>query len=905
MKHYCVISHTHWDREWYKTQEQFRLSLIDLIDHVLEILDEQPNYVFHMDAQTIVFEDYWEIKPEMKDKCCKYIKEGRLLVGPWYVQNDFFLTSGEATIRNLLLGMQQADKMGRCSITAYMPDQFGLISQLPQILKGFHMDHCVFGRGYDGWYIDEEGNMQKEKRPAEFLWQSPNGSEILAVCMSNWYNNAQRFSSNIDKAVGLVNGIEKSFEGVATTPYLLLMNGVDHLEAQEDLLPILDAVQQKLPEGDKIYQTTLTEYAQLIKQSISHENMTVRKGELKDGTHWNLLKDVTSSRMYLKVSNCELQNMLEHRLEPLYSMLELKGMKNIYPAGQLDYLWKMLIRNHAHDSICGCSHDAVHRHMEERFAAIKEMGMDLQKRGMSTIASHVREEVNPDDYLIVVFNALEQNRTEVIEITIDVLEEDHPKGICIFSPEGEEVPFTIVDEFLVNKSVFSPINLPGCLPVKRYIVRMVAQDVPAFGYLAYRIKTDCATKSLQKPRVTIHQDERGYCIENTHLKVDVHSSGRVDMLHKQSGIQYKDFLTIQDAADVGDVYMSYAMPGDEPIDICNETPSIMVDTNDDLLVKLRLHYDVLLPKEYDRKIEQRSEELVRVSMDICLELDAESESLKIGFKIDNQAKDHRVRALIKTGIASDCTIASAPFDFVVRDKSSIDTRICNETEQNSGLVTIEGNGQAVSILNKGVYGYENLQAEEGTLAFTILRSTSEIAGYLETGDGAWSAPENQCLRSAECEIAVLPQAGEDILAKAAFSSKAFQNPLFAHSEPADVRKFSGGRPAVQDTSIAELFYREIPHKDVHMKLKDQLFVLEGQGLQVTACKKAFNRDGYIVRFFNLQDIDVDAVLHLKDMSISRIYRTNLGEIDRQEMQILDGRLEIAVKGKEIVTLFLQ
>jgi alpha-mannosidase len=189
MKHYCVISHTHWDREWYKTQEQFRLSLIDLIDHLLEILDTQPDYIFHMDAQTIVFEDYWEIKPEMKEKCCQYIKEGRILVGPWYVQNDFYLTSGEATVRNLLLGMDQADKMGKCSLTGYMPDQFGLISQLPQILRGFDINHCVFGRGYDGWYIDDAGNMQKEKRPAEFMWRSPNGSEILAVCMSNWYNN--------------------------------------------------------------------------------------------------------------------------------------------------------------------------------------------------------------------------------------------------------------------------------------------------------------------------------------------------------------------------------------------------------------------------------------------------------------------------------------------------------------------------------------------------------------------------------------------------------------------------------------------------------------------------------------------------------------------------------------------
>ena len=103
MTHYCVISHTHWDREWYLTQEVFRLKLADLIDHVLALLEREAEYVFHLDAQTIVLEDYFEIRPENETHCRKMIAEGRLLIGPWYVQNDFMLTSGEATVRNLLL----------------------------------------------------------------------------------------------------------------------------------------------------------------------------------------------------------------------------------------------------------------------------------------------------------------------------------------------------------------------------------------------------------------------------------------------------------------------------------------------------------------------------------------------------------------------------------------------------------------------------------------------------------------------------------------------------------------------------------------------------------------------------------------------------------------------------------
>ena len=905
MKHYCVISHTHWDREWYKTQEQFRLSLIDLIDHLLEILDTQPDYIFHMDAQTIVFEDYWEVRPEMKEKCCKYIKEGRILAGPWYVQNDFFLTSGEATVRNLLIGMEQADKMGHCSMTGYMPDQFGLISQLPQILRGFDIDHCVFGRGYDGWYIDNAGNMQKEKRPAEFMWRSPDGSEVLAVCMSNWYNNAQRFSADVDKAVGLTQSIANAFEGVATTPYLLCMNGVDHLEAQEDLLPILDEVQKRLPVDEKIYQTTLEHYVEMVRNAVSAEDIAVHVGELKEGTHWNLLKDVTSSRQYLKSANSELQNMLENRLEPLYATLELNGMKGIYPSGQLDYLWKMLIRNHAHDSICGCSNDAVHRHMEDRFAAIREMGTELQTRGMAVLASRVREGVSKDDYLVVVFNGLEHNRTETVEVTIDMLEEDHSENICIINYNGEVIPFTILEEYSVNKSVFSPINLPGCISVRRYRIRMVAHDVPAFGYLVYRVQNHAKFIPELKDKVEVVQTDNGYRLENPYLQLCVHTSGRVDLIQKEVGIVYEDFLTIQDVADVGDVYMSYAMPNDIAIDARDYVPSITIEENDEFLGKIQMTYELWIPSCYDRDGKIRSEKKVRVPIHICFELDVESRALKLGFQIHNVAKDHRVRACIRTGISSDCTTVLAPFDVVVRDKTSIDPRICNETEPNSGMVTIFHEGQGISVLNRGIYGYENLQAEQGTLAFTILRSTSEIAGYLETGDGAWSAPENQCLRVIECEMAILPQSGNEIVQKAVYASKEYQNPMMTQSEPADIRKFSGGRAAVQDTGIAELFYREIPYADVNMGLQGHGISLNHESLLITAFKKSYDRTGYILRFFNMEDYPVDAVLDFGELNISKVWKTNLKESTRDELQVFDNYVKIHTQGKEIVTLFIK
>ena len=90
-----VISHTHWDREWYLTREKSRFMLIELVDRLLRLLAKQPNYVFMLDGQTIVLEDYLEIKPEKEEEISALIKAGRLRIGPWYVLTDEFLISGE------------------------------------------------------------------------------------------------------------------------------------------------------------------------------------------------------------------------------------------------------------------------------------------------------------------------------------------------------------------------------------------------------------------------------------------------------------------------------------------------------------------------------------------------------------------------------------------------------------------------------------------------------------------------------------------------------------------------------------------------------------------------------------------------------------------------------------------
>lgn len=899
-----MISHTHWDREWYQTQEEFRLRLIDLFDHLLETLDQNPEYVFHMDAQTIVFEDYWEIKPEMKEKCCKYIREGRILAGPWYVQNDFFLTSGEATVRNLLIGMKQANEMGDCAKSGYTPDQFGLISQLPQIYKGFGLDHCVFGRGYATIVENNDGTVERKNKPAEFIWKSPDGSEILGICMSHWYNNAQRFSADIDKAYCLVKNIEESFKGVATTPYLLLMNGVDHLECQPDLFPILEQVQTRLSEEEKIYQTTLEQYAECIRNAKSAQEMPIEVGELTQGTNDDLLADTASSRIYLKTQNSDLQNMLENRLEPLYTLLALSGVDGVYPAGELDYLWKMLIRNHAHDSICGCSTDAVHRHMEDRFAALKEMGNELQRRGMKQIAAHVTAGMDEKDYQIVVFNALERVRTEVIDVVIDIVEEDEPQGIRITDINGNVVPFEVLEHTTLIKSVFPAINLPGRVNTVRYKIRMVAADVPAFGYVTYRVETGHVTASYEVKQPIAYKKGQNYYLQNDAVEAVILPSGCINLLHKESGHCYEDILTIQDTADIGNAYIYQAIEGDTYIDIKEFTPDITIEETGEFVGQIRLHYDMTLPAYYDETTGKRSSETVNQPINIFIGLKKDAEALELRFIVDNKAKDHRMSAHICTGLKSDFTYATSPYDVVVRNKWDIDKRICNETQHNSGMVAIAEGDMALAILNRGTYGYEHLQSQQGTLTFPLVRANGRISDVGVLDDGCWKIPENQCLRTIETELALLPQKNLH-LSKAVFTSKAYQNPLMVQCEPNDLKKFMGGRPAVQDTSIAEVFYQPIPHAEVQLARESSKFYLEGEGLHVSAFRKAFDRSGYILRFYNATEEVAEGILHMGNFQISNIWKTNLAETARNELKIIDNKISLSVKAKEIVTLFFK
>src|SRR5258708_6303193 len=143
-----IVPHTHWDREWYAPFQVYRVELVHLVDELLELLESDAHYRrFLLDGQTVVLDDYLEVRPGAEAAIAKLVGDGRLQIGPWSVLMDEFMVSGETIVRDLQHGLARADELGRAMEVGYLPDMFGHIAQMPQLLRLAGLEHAVVWRG--------------------------------------------------------------------------------------------------------------------------------------------------------------------------------------------------------------------------------------------------------------------------------------------------------------------------------------------------------------------------------------------------------------------------------------------------------------------------------------------------------------------------------------------------------------------------------------------------------------------------------------------------------------------------------------------------------------------------------------------------------------------------------------
>jgi alpha-mannosidase len=348
---YLVVPHTHWDREWYLPFEQFRLLLGERVDGVLDTLEADDTFTsFTLDGQAIVLEDYLDVRPEHEGRLRALLAAGRLEVGPSYVLPDEILVGGESLVRNLLLGRRVCRRFGvEPSGAGYLPDSFGHPEQLPQILAGFGIRTLLFSRGL-GDELDDLGVV--------FRWRA-GPAEVVACQMLPHYDNFARLGWHHD-AEARVRGIVERFGELvrrAGQDEILLANGSDHLPIEPELPGTLEELRQTFGAPFRI--------GRYEEHAPAAEGLPLHEGELVGSRLQNVLRGVNSARIYLKQAN----ERAERRVLSIETAAALRTLREDawYPAAELRLAWRDLLRNHPHDSICGCSCDEVHRDMLVRY----------------------------------------------------------------------------------------------------------------------------------------------------------------------------------------------------------------------------------------------------------------------------------------------------------------------------------------------------------------------------------------------------------------------------------------------------------------------------------------------------------------------------------------------------------
>ncbi len=869
-----VISHTHWDREWYLPFQQFRARLVDLIDHLLEILDRDPDFEhFNLDGQTIVLEDYLQIRPEKRQEIEAHVREGAILVGPWYQLNDEFLVSGESTIRSLLVGHRIAREFGPVMKVGYLPDQFGNISQMPQILRGFGIDNAIFGRGLQ--IVDD--------RKMEFEWLSPDGSSVLASLMAFWYNNAQRFPADTDEAVAYTEHIRDRMKGISHTDQLLLMNGVDHLEAQPDLSGILKRVNGKL-KGDSLVHSTLPAYVEAVKESLRAMNakLDTVTGELREDRGSSVLAGTLSTRMYLKQANERSQTALEKYAEPASSFAYVLGRE--YPQGFLNYAWKLLMQNHPHDSICGCSIDQVHREMMPRFEQVEQIAEDMTRRSLTSIADRVKTEADS----LLVFNPLNWKRTDKVRATIDFLVGEPTRlrptvnpsmmvnSIRILDEQGREVPAAIIGAKVTGKQILNPHELPLGVMVKRFEVEFLAQDVPACGYRTYTLEKNDTPSKGESLASDAYWDES---ISNEFLRVSVRGGGLAierigDPDDPTSSDVYGNANIFEDVGDVGDEYLHVKPISNLIVTSLGANPKVSLADGSPVSATLKLETSLAVPAEADPGSSARSERTVDIPITSCVTLTRGVPRVDVKTVVGNRAKDHRLRVLFPTGLSSEVSHSEGQFDVLERPIGGPkDQQGASPFYPQQSWVDVSDGERGLCIINKGLPEYEVYTDEGRTIALTLLRCVGTLSGGFDA-PGADLTPGAQCLGEHTFEYSIYPHAGD-------WESGEVWKQAHQHNVPLLAIQ-TGAHDGVLPASHSFL---GVSHSE----------------LIVSAIKKAEDSDTLVVRFWNPTERDIpDAWVRLDGAKSAKLLNMNEEEVG--DVEFRDSTAFVGVGAKKIVTV---
>jgi mannosylglycerate hydrolase len=798
-----IVPHTHWDREWYAPFQVFRARLVSLLDELLPLLERDLSYArFLLDGQTVVVDDYLEVRPEAAETLRRLAASGRLSVGPWMVLMDEFMVSGETIVRDLQLGMQRGTELGGAMPVGYLPDMFGHIAQMPQILRLAGLEDAVVWRG-----------VPSALTQTAFSWVAPDGSAVRAEYLYGSYSNGRDLPDDAKQLVARARSYELEL-GPARLPAgaMLLMNGTDHQMPQ----PWLGRVVAEANEIQDDYRFVVTSLPEYLAQQPT-DGLRTWRGELRSGARANVLMGVASNRVDVHQACAVAERALERRAEPLSALL-LPPER--FPDTLFGIAWHKLVLNSAHDSSCACSDDEVVDQVLVRYREARQIGDVLTREALR----HLATEVDTPGGSTLVVNATQTPRAGVLSVNVPREGPFHfvtPDGTPCPTQElglrtgegftalvtGQKVRWVLemmngpefagerVGHYEMTEADDGTLELvfqgahPGeavidLTELRDELVRLsdegktfrfqvlaapvseaifAADDVPGFGWRSYTVAAG------EGPTTAVTAGPTS--LENEHLRVDIGGDGTYSIT-TPDGLTLEGLGRLVDGGDGGDVY-NYSPPADDHI--VDEPESVDVRPLESGPVRARVRVDATYrwPTHAigdERSCSQRSVETAPVTVHTILELRTGERFLRVHTELDNPCRDHRLRAHFPLPAPATSSNAECAFAVVDRGLSAeggpnefglptfVSRRFVDASDEDGGLALVHD-----GLLEYELVTYDGKQGAE--LALTLLRATGYLSRMqlsMRASPAGYPYPLQgpQLLGPLAVDYAVLPHRGD-------------------------------------------------------------------------------------------------------------------------------------------------
>lgn len=813
-----ITPHMHWDREWYFTTEASRILLVNNMEEILTRLEQDTEYKYYvLDGQTAVLEDYFAVKPENRPRVKALVAAGKLIIGPWYTQTDTTLVSGESIVRNLMYGIRDCLAFGEPMKIGYLPDSFGMSSQLPHIYNGFGITRTMFWRG-----CSERHGTDK----TEFLWQSQDGSEVTAQVLPLGYAIGKYLPE--DEA-GLRKRLDTYFEVLekaSVTKEILLPNGHDQMPLQQNIFAVMDKLREIYPQR----QFVMSRFEDVFDHIDAHrDELATLKGEFIDGKYMRVHRTIGSTRMDIKIAHARIENKIVNVLEPLATLAWTLGFE--YHHGLLEKMWKEILKNHAHDSIGCCCSDKVHREVMSRFELAEDMADNLMCFYMRKIVDNMPQS---EEDKLVMFNLTPWPREEVINTTIRL----RASQFRLLDDRGNEIPYCLrsareIDPGLIDRQI---VHYGNYDPFMEFDIQL-NQILPSMGYCTLYIEPHVAGKLLAAEKSS------EALLENAFWEITLNDDGTLRLLDKASGLIYDRALEIEESSDDGDEY-DYS-PSREEWRLTSAQGEHEVEViHEAWQSRAVIRHRMAVPADLaERSARQQTGTL---EAELTVTLSHNSRRIDVEARLGNHADEHRVRVLIPTPFTTDTVLADTQFGSLTRPVQ--DEAMANWQEEgwkeaplpvwnllNYAVLQERRNGMA--LFTEGLREFEVTGERQKTFALTLLRGVGVLGKedlLLRPGRPSgikMPVPDSQMRGQLTCRFSLFSFNGTPVSAGVAQQTKSWLTPVHCYNKiPWDAMKLN------RASFTTPCSY--------------SLLTLAPNGCVLSALKKAEDRDEMILRLYN-------------------------------------------------------